>query len=366
MLTEEEATIIKDLLEECVESYHAKGEAVTDTDWLKNIFIQKINGITEREALKDAETIVETVNSISGNLYEMKQAEQQGTSKESWLANQIQQDIGENVTVKQGEELSLFDNSLYLQNMNQAGQPIEEYSQNNEEIVENTTQEGYSSYQIKELAMDIAKNASAYGIQNAASTTGTLLAAKIMDGENIKPNQIIQEAFKSGVDSSMQIVASGALKIASENQLVQCLPEATPTEIIASISGIGIEGVKILARVASGEITLTKGIGQFGRLGISVVKNFWTIAKSTSLKEVVTRFLPFLDPKLTVIAQTVGTVLSFMGGTDFGRLIVDTKIKIAGAAKAVAQTAIQGLKKAKQFVGNGIKKAKKVLGKIFN
>lgn len=366
ILTEDEAIIIKDLLKECLVSYHTKGENVTDKDWLKDVFMEKINGITEEKALEDAETIVETVDSFSKNMHEMKQSEQQGISKESWLANHILQDIGENITVEQGEDLSLLDESLYLQNMNMAGQSIERYSENDIEVVESTETEDYSLHKIKEMAMDIGKNASAYGIQSATSTAGTLLAAKIMNGENIEPNQIIQEAFKSGVDSSMQIVASGALKIASENQLLQYLPESTPTTIIASISSIGVEGVKILARVASGEITFTKGIEQFARLGISVVKNFWSIAKNTSVKEVVTKLLPFLGPKFTVIAETVGTVLAFMGGTDFGKLIVDTKVKVANVAKTVAKTAVQGLKRAKDFVSNGIKKAAKVLSKIFS
>lgn len=366
MLTEEEAIIIKDLLKECLESYQTKGETVTDKDWLKDVFMEKINGITEKRALNDAEAIVETVDSISKNLYEIEQVGQQGISKESWLANHIQQDMEVNATVGQQEDLSLFDDSIYRQNMIMAGQTVEKYTENDISIVEDMTEGGYTSYQLKEMALDIGKNASAYGIQSAASTVGTLLAAKIMEGENIKVNQIIQEAFQSGVDSSMQIVASGALEIASKNQLLQCFPETTPVEIIASVSSIGIEGAKILARVASGEITFTKAIEQFGRLGISVVKNLWTIAKNTSVKEVVKRFLPFLGPKFAIIAETVGTVMSFMGGTEFGKLIVDTKIKVASAAKAVAKTAVQGLQKARQFVSNGIKKAKKALSKIFS
>lgn len=364
MLTEGEAIIIKDLLKECLESYQTKGETVTDKDWLKDVFMKKINGITEKNALKDAETIVETVNSISKNFYEMEQSGQQGISKESWLANYIQQDMAENAMNEQQEDLSLFDDSIYRQNMILAGQPIGEYTEN--DIVEDITEDGYTSYQLKEVALDIGKNASAYGIQSAASTVGTMLAAKIMEGEDIKANQIIQEAFQSGVNSSMQIVASGALKIASENQLLQCFPQTTPVEIIASVSSVGIEGAKILARVASGEITITKAIEQFGRLGVSVVKNLWTIGKNTSVKEVVKRFLPFLGPQFTVIAETVGTILSFMGGTEFGKLIVDTKVKVANVAKTVAKTAVQGLQKAKQFVSNGIKKAKKVFSKIFS
>jgi hypothetical protein len=186
-----------------------------------------------------------------------------------------------------------------------------------------------------------------------------------MEGEQIAPNQIIQEALKSGVDSSMQVVASGALKIASENELLQNLPKNTPAEVVAGISSVGVESTKILAHVASGEISFTKGIEQFGRLGVSVVKNFWTIAKNISVKDVVTTYLPFLGPQFAVISQVVGTVTAFMGGTEFGKSIVKTKEKVANVAKTVAKTAVQGLRKAKQFVSNGLKKTRKLVSKIF-
>lgn len=356
--TDSEIVAIKDMIYECMESYNAKEESTTNEEWLKDIFLKKINGITEKQALEDAERIVKTINSISNNLSKIQQIEVQGISKEKWLQSCIVEEVGEDIT--NVEELKQFDDAIYSHNMNMAGQQLEEYSENNQEIGE------YSTYQLKELALDIGKNASAYGIQSATSTVGTMLVDKIMGVENITPNQIIQEALKSGVDTSMQVISSGALKIVSDNQLLQCLPPSTPAGIIASICSGGVETTKILSRIASGEITITKGIEQFGRLGVSMIQNLWVIAKETSFKEVVTRYLPFLGPKFAVASEIVGTIVAFMGGTDFGKLIVTTKNKVASAAKVVAKTAVQGLKKAKQVLQSGIKKAKKVITELFN
>lgn len=365
-MTEDDVVVIKNLIKECSESYYTKADSVSDKEWLKNVLLQKIKGITEEKALTEAETIVKTITNISQNLHTLHQVEKQGVSKESWLANEILQDVKRDSSIVKGEDLDLIDNALYLQNMNIAGQPITEFTEDNDtEIIEEPVKE-YSPYQMEDVAMDIGKNASAYGIQSAASMAGTMLAMKIMDGERIEPNKIIQEALKSGIDSSMQIVTSGALKIASENQLLQCLPKSTPAEMIASISSVGIEGVKIMTHIMSGEITFSKGLEQYGKLGISVVKNLWNIAKNTSVKEVLTRCFPFLGSKLTVIADVVGMVSAYMGGTDFGKSIVEIKTKVTNVAKAVAKTAVQGLRKAKEIVSNGLKKTKKILSKIFS
>ena len=215
IFTNDEVVAIKDMIFECMESYNTKSETTTNEEWLKDIFLKKINGITEKKALEDAECIVKTINTISRNLSTIQQVEVQGTSKEKWLQNCILEELGED----NGEELKQFDDAIYSHNMNMAGLPLEEYSENSEVIGE------YSIHQLKELALDIGKNASAYGIQSATSTVGTMLVDKIMGVENITPNQIVQEALRSGVDTSMQVISAGALKIVSDYQLLQYLPK---------------------------------------------------------------------------------------------------------------------------------------------
>ena len=115
-----------------------------------------------------------------------------------------------------------------------------------------------------------------------------------------------------------------------------------------------------------GKMTYAKGIEQYGKLGVSLVKNIWNIAKKTSIKETFKKCFPFLGKKFAIVAEVVGMVSAYLGGTDFGKKLVEIKAKVANVAKTVAKTAIQGIRKAKEVVSCGLKKAKKVLSKILS
>ena len=49
LMTEDDVVVIKNLIKECSESYYTKADSVSDKEWLKNVLLQKIKGITDRE-----------------------------------------------------------------------------------------------------------------------------------------------------------------------------------------------------------------------------------------------------------------------------------------------------------------------------
>lgn len=368
IISDEEVVTFKNLLQMCMTSYAEKDAATTDEEWLETLFKQEIRNITEEKAGADAEVIVKTVGAIIDNLRKIDASEKQGISKERWFSDQIQIKDDAAGRNEQGKLLQSMGEILYDKNMELADGDYAESSEIVYDMYESSeeTEQEYSPYQIKELAMDIGKNASVMGIQTASSTIGTAIAARIMEGEQIIPSEIIQEALQSGVDSSLQIVASGALEIASQNELIQALPQDTSAEVIASISSMGIENVKILSRILSGEISLMQGITQFGRVTTAVIGNIFNMAKGGGFSQYITKVFPFLGPKAVVIAEMIGTTVAFLGGTPFGKKIVETKNKVANAAKAVANAAVQGLRKVGRAIKQGANKVKNAIKELFS
>lgn len=100
-------------------------------------------------------------------------------------------------------------------------------------------------------------------------TTGLNVAAKIFKGEEIDADELVEVAIKTGADTSIKTVTAGTLQVAIRKGIIKFISKATPAGVIANIACVGIENVKVLAKIASGELSVTKGIDQMGRVTTS-------------------------------------------------------------------------------------------------
>ena len=190
--------------------------------------------------------------------------------------------------------------------------------------------------------------------------------SKLFDKEQISASQIVQEALKSGKDTTLNTIASGALQIVSDNGLIQALPPDTSSEVIASVASMGVEQSKIIYRILQGEMTMTQGLEQFGRLSIAAVANFWQKAKGFPFADMLLKFAPVFGPKLLAIAGAVSAAVNMLAGTEFGKRMSQVKQRVATAARTVARTAVNGLKRVGRAVGNGIRRVGRALSRIFS
>lgn len=220
----------------------------------------------------------------------------------------------------------------------------------------------YSHYQTKELAMSIGKNAGVMGLQAAAVTTGLNVAAKIFKGEEIDKDELVEIAIKTGADTSIKTVTAGTLQVAIRKGIIKFMPKATPAGIIANIACVGIENVKILAKIASGDLSVTKGLDQMGRVTTSMVGGLWGAAKGAVLGAKLTGWIPVIGPALAVVTGFVGGMVGYFGGSKLGDAIYSTRKKVAGAAKTVAKAAWDGVKSAGRTVISGVKS---FVGRLF-
>ena len=209
----------------------------------------------------------------------------------------------------------------------------------------------YNHFRTKDLAMSIGKNAGVMGLQAAAVTTGLNIVGKLFKGEPVDSDELVETAIKTGADTSVKVVTAGTLKVAVGKGVLKFIPKTTPAGIIANIACVGIENAKILAKIASGELSITKGIDHMGRTTTSMVGGLYGMAKGAAAGAALAACVPVIGPALGVATGFVGGMVGYFGGSKLGDMVYSAGKTVAKVAKGIAKTAWEGVK----AVGRGIK-----------
>ena len=215
----------------------------------------------------------------------------------------------------------------------------------NSEIV---PQMNWGSYDSRVLAKHVGKLSLVAGMRGAALATGFHIAAKIAADETIEPEEVVAVALETGSDVGIKTAVSGAVKVAVDKGFIRIIPKGTPIGIIINITCVAIENVKILGRVATGELTVREGLDLMGCNTVSMVYGLTWSGTGTIVGVVAFSWIPIVGP---IIGGVVGGIVGYMAGAKFGE-------KVCEAAKAVAKTATTTIKKiweATKTVGRTIK-----------
>lgn len=223
----------------------------------------------------------------------------------------------------------------------------------------------YSHYQTKDLAVNIGKNAGAMALQAAAVTTGLNVAAKIFKGEKVDADELVEVAVKTGADTSVKVVTAGTLEVAARRGIVRFIPKNTPAGIIANVACVGIENVKILAKIASGDLSVTKGLDQMGRVSTSMAGGLFGMGKGAIAGAKLTGWIPVVGAPLAVATGFIGGMVGYFGGSKLGEAVYNTGKKVASAAKTVARAAVNGVKSFGRAVVGGVKAAGRAIADFF-
>lgn len=485
-ITEHEAKSVIKMFRDFLKIYKEKDAGMSDQEWLEQLFRRELPEMKEEEIRRESEQIVTSIKQFDENLASCNEAAKKGISKESWLADKLQESsVGMSVN-EYGKTLQQIDNALYAKNMELADalsrstdghimmspnldgniaenmiagtaelsavlqgknisvevlnshtansvdvraknldtgqwqnyqlkfgkdakatiELLERGNYNNQRIIVPSEQleevqayfkekgssktisdhieawgaEGksftkedmkalqeeaqsknaapeidWSHYQTKDLALNIGKNAGAMGILSAAVTTGMNIVSKIFKREKIDKDELVENAIKTGVDTSVKTVTAGTLTVAVKKGILKCIPKATPAGVIANIACVGIENAKILAKVASGDLSVTKGIDQMGRVTTTAVGGFCGMAKGAAVGASIGAAVPILGAPLAAVGGFVGGTVGYLAGSKVGDAIYETGKKFAGAAKAAGKAVLEGVKAAGGGIVSGVK-----------
>ncbi len=214
----------------------------------------------------------------------------------------------------------------------------------------------YNHFQTKDLAMNIGKNAAVMGLQSAAVTTGFNIASKLFKGEEVDPDELVEVAIKTGADTTIKTVSAGTLQVAVRKGIIKFIPKGTPAGVIANIACVGIENVKILAKIARGELSITKGVDQMGRTTTSMIGGLAGAAKGAAIGGALTSWIPVVGPVLAVGTGLIGGLVGYTAGSSVGNTIYSAAKKVASGVKNVAKAAVKGLKNIGDTIVSGFKK----------
>lgn len=218
----------------------------------------------------------------------------------------------------------------------------------------------WNSYNTKELAVRLGKNAALAGIGGAALATGIHLAAKVAQGEEIRREEIVAVALTTGTDAGIKAAVVGALKVGVEKGMVPILVKGTPVGVLSNIVCMGIEHVKIMAKFAQGEISGIKALDCMARTSVGMVYGLNWGAGGGAIGTLACSFIPVVGP---LVGGAIGGIVGYTAGSQFGSAIYSGTKKIAGVAKSAAQAAYHAVKSVGSAVYNG---AKSIVSSIFS
>lgn len=213
----------------------------------------------------------------------------------------------------------------------------------------------WNTYNTKELAINIGKNAGLVGIQSALIVTGYDLVAKTFKGELINGDETIELALRTGADSGIKAAMAGAIKVGSEKGIIEIIPKGTPAGIIANIACLGVENTKILAKVASGELTISQALDRMGRISTAMVYGLGWGATGTAIGAMSLSWIPVVG---VVIGGIAGGMVGYMAGSQFGNAVYSGLKKVGSVVKNAANSAWNGVKTVGSKISSGISSLK--------
>lgn len=212
---------------------------------------------------------------------------------------------------------------------------------------ESVFQMDWNRYQIRELAVNLGKRAGQEGIQSAFLGTGTYLAKKAFDGEKIEADDVVKNAIMNGSDTCVKVAIGGALKVASEKNIVSILPPRISASTIERIACVAVENVKILWKIANGELTLSEGLEYMGRTSLVMFAGLSIRSIGIGVGAVAFSFIPVVGP---IIGGVIGGIIGYTAGNKMGETIFNMSKKVSQAGVRIVKKINETLKNIENMV----------------
>lgn len=210
----------------------------------------------------------------------------------------------------------------------------------------------WNVYNTKELALNIGKNAGLAGLEAAALSTGFIMAGKAVMGEKIEAEEVVETALVTGADAGVKAAASGAVKVCAEKGIIRMIPKGTPGDVITTVVCVGIENVKIMAKVVREDLPLEEAMELMGRNTVAMIYGLSWAAAGATVGGAALSWFPVVGP---VVGGIVGGIIGYLAGSKFGQYVYDGAKKIGRVVKNTAQKVWSGIKSAGSRVVNSVK-----------
>src|SRR5574344_371999 len=203
----------------------------------------------------------------------------------------------------------------------------------------------WNDYVAKDIAIGIGKQTGYACLQGAAVGAGMAIATKVWNGEPIDGEEVVETAIVSGADFGVKTATAGALKAASEKGILKVIPKGTKGSTFANIAFVAIENVKVLGKVATGELTAKEGLDAMEQTTASCVAG---IAASTKGAAIGATIGSILGPVGIAVGGFIGGTIGYMAGSKVAQTVVKGVQKVRDKAvevvKSVGSAVVGGIK----------------------
>lgn len=193
----------------------------------------------------------------------------------------------------------------------------------------------WSEYKAKDLAMGIGKQAGQAALKGAAIGVGFNVVQKVWEGEQIDGEEILETALISGTDFGIKAATAGAIKVGAEKGIIFVIPKGTPAGTIANIAYVGIENVKVIGKIVTGELTLKEGFDEMEKVSVSTVAGIATSVKGATIGASIGTVF---GPVGTAVGGFIGGTVGYMAGSKVGETYVKGVQKVREVAKDVVKS----------------------------
>ncbi|NLG32997.1 MAG: hypothetical protein GX550_05715 [Syntrophomonadaceae bacterium] len=193
----------------------------------------------------------------------------------------------------------------------------------------------WNEYKAKDIAMGVGKQVGQAALMGAAIGVGFNIAQKVWDDEPIDGEEIVKTALISGADFGIKAATAGALKVGVEKGIISVIPKGTPAGTIANIAYVGIENVKVIGKMATGELTFKEGLDKMEQVSVSTLAGIATSIKGAAIGATVGTVF---GPVGTAVGGFVGGTVGYMAGSKIGETVVKGVQKVREVAKDVVKS----------------------------
>lgn len=210
----------------------------------------------------------------------------------------------------------------------------------------------WNDYVAKDIALGIGKQAGYACLQGAAVGAGMAIATKAWNGEPIDGEEVVETAIASGADFGIKTATAGALKAASEKGVLKVIPKGTKGSTFANVAFVAIENVKVLGKVATGELTVKEGIDVMQQTTGSCIAG---IAASTKGAAIGAAVGTVLGPIGAAVGGFIGGTVGYMAGSKVGETIVKGAQKVRDGAREVVKAVASKVRDVADTVVSGVR-----------
>lgn len=171
---------------------------------------------------------------------------------------------------------------------------------------------------ISNIATNLSRNAALTGICGMALTTGLSM---ILKGST--KQSLTKFVVKAGMNDSLRVIVTGALKVGAERRLLPLLTRATPMITLTAVALIAIESSKTMIQYMNGEIKCLEALNQVSKISTSAICSVTLGIEGAIIGTATFAALPIASP---LVGAFMGELVGTMAGYEVGR-VVHTKFK---------------------------------------